>query len=144
MEEVKTIFSDPPVEYRSVPFWSWNDKMTREEIDLQLEDFKAKGIGGVFMHPRYGLITEYLSDEWFEMVRYTVDKCRELGMEAWIYDENSYPSGFAGGHVPAEMPESFNQGQGLKMKRVTKLSPGEAKQAFLAVYRDEQGNLGSS
>ena len=141
MEEVKTIFSDPPVEYRSVPFWSWNDKMTREEIDLQLEDFKAKGIGGVFMHPRYGLITEYLSDEWFEMVRYTVDKCRELGMEAWIYDENSYPSGFAGGHVPAEMPESFNQGQGLKMKRVTKLSPGEAKQAFLAVYRDEQGNL---
>ena len=40
LDELQGIFSDPPVEYRSVPFWSWNDKLTREEIDLQLEDFK--------------------------------------------------------------------------------------------------------
>jgi len=141
LDELETIFSDPPVDYRSVPFWSWNDKMTKKEISLQLEDFKAKGIGGVFMHPRYGLITEYLSDEWFEMVRYTIDKCRELGMEAWIYDENSYPSGFAGGHVPAEMPESFNQGQGLKMKQVSKISAEKVEKVFLALYRKEQGEL---
>jgi len=141
LDDLQDIFSDPPVEYRSVPFWSWNDKMTREEIDLQLRDFKDKGIGGVFMHPRYGLITEYLSDEWFELVRYTVDKCRELGMEAWIYDENSYPSGFAGGHVPAEMPESYNQGQGLKMKRVSRLDPEEAEAAFLVLCRKEQAGF---
>ena len=45
-------------------------------------------------------------------------KGKELGMKVWIYDENSYPSGFAGGHVPDEMPESFNQGQGLKLTKV--------------------------
>jgi len=141
MDEVKEVFVDPPVEYRSVPFWSWNDRMTREEIDIQLEDFKSKGIGGVFMHPRYGLITEYLSDEWFEMVSHTVEKCRELGMEAWIYDENSYPSGFAGGHVPAAMPESFNQGQGIKMKKVASLDKEDTDEAFMVLYRREDGSL---
>ena len=43
-------------------------------------------------------------------------------MNIWIYDENSYPSGFAGGHVPDEMPESFNNGQGLNMTKVEVLS----------------------
>ena len=141
LDTLQPIFSDPPAEYRSVPFWSWNDKMTREEIDLQLRDFKDKGIGGVFMHPRYGLITEYLSDEWFEMVRYTVDKCRELGMKAWIYDENSYPSGFAGGHVPAEMPESYNQGQGLKMKRLPRITKEDFSGAFMILSGTGQGGF---
>ncbi len=71
----------------------------------------------LFIHPRPGLITEYLSDNWFDLYKYTVDKGKELGMKVWIYDENSYPSGFAGGHVPDEMPESYNQGQGLEMTR---------------------------
>lgn len=31
-------------------------------------------------------------------------------MNVWVYDENTFPSGFAGGHVNAEMPESYNQG----------------------------------
>jgi hypothetical protein len=38
-------------------------------------------------------------------------------MEVWLYDENFYPRGFAGGHVPAKMPESFNQGQGLALQK---------------------------
>ena len=38
-------------------------------------------------------------------------------MDIWIYDENSYPSGFAGGLVPAQMPESYNHGQGLTFKK---------------------------
>jgi hypothetical protein len=37
-------------------------------------------------------------------------------MKVWIYDENSYPSGFAGGHVPAEMPDSYKHGTGLSME----------------------------
>ena len=50
------------------------------------------------------------------MFDYTVQKGKELGMKVWIYDENSYPSGFAGGHVPAEMPDSYQNGTGLKME----------------------------
>jgi hypothetical protein len=63
------------------------------------------------------MITPYLSDRWFQLIRYTVDKAKKLGMVVWLYDENSYPSGFAGGNVPARMPESFNQGQGLILQQ---------------------------
>ena len=42
-------------------------------------------------------------------------------MKVWIYDENSYPSGFAGGHVPAEMPDSYKHGAGLGMEVQDKL-----------------------
>lgn len=47
------------------------------------------------------------------MYKYTVDRGKLLGIDVWIYDENSYPSGFAGGHVYRQMPEAYNQGAGL-------------------------------
>ncbi|MCB9206420.1 MAG: hypothetical protein H6611_03725 [Ignavibacteriales bacterium] len=114
-------FKDPSSEFRSVPLWDWNDKITEEGIAFQMEQFKDAGIGGVFVHPRPGLITEYLSEEWFHLFDYTVQKGKELGMNVWIYDENSYPSGFAGGHVPAEMPESYNKGTGLILEKQSSL-----------------------
>ncbi|MCX6254209.1 MAG: glycosyl hydrolase [Bacteroidia bacterium] len=110
-------FSEPPREYTTAPFFVWNAEITKEEIDKDMVSFKNAGSSQVFIHPRPGLITEYLSENWFELFQYTVEKGKELGMDVWIYDENSYPSGFAGGHVPAEMPESYNQGQGLNMTR---------------------------
>ncbi len=109
-------FADPPAEFRSAPLWVWNDLMTREEIQRQLEDFKARGIGGAFIHPRPGLITPYLTDEWFSLCAFAVETGKSLGLKIWLYDENSYPSGFAGGHVPAQMPDAVRSG--LRMSRV--------------------------
>ena len=103
--------NNPPAAYRLAPLCVCHDRVSAEMIDRDVHEFKDKGFGGAFIHPRYGLITEYLSDEWFDRVKYSVDKAKELGLYAWIYDENSFPSGFAGGFVPAEMPESWNQGQ---------------------------------
>jgi hypothetical protein len=110
---LKALFSKPPAEYSTLPFFVWNGEVTEQDIDRTLADFRAQHVQGFFIHPRPGMITPYLSARWFELIRYTVDRAKKLGMEAWLYDENSYPSGFAGGHVPAEMPESYNQGQGL-------------------------------
>src|SRR4030065_885316 len=93
--------ADPPAEYRSAPLWVWNDLMTRDEIKRQLEDFKARETGGAFIHPRPGLITPYLTDEWFSLCAYAVETGKALGLRVWRYDENSYLSGFGGGHVPA-------------------------------------------
>ncbi len=109
-------FQDPPSEYRSTPLWDWNDKITEEGIDYHMKKFKEGGLGGIFVHPRPGLITEYISEDWHHLFDYTVKKGKELGMKVWIYDENSYPSGFAGGHVPAEMPDSYSHGTGLGWK----------------------------
>ena len=109
-------FRDPSAEFRTAPFWVWHDKVSKEMIDRDLTDLKEQGFGGTFIHPRYGLITEYLSDEWFELVRYSNEQSKKLGMQTWVYDENSFPSGFGGGHVPAQMPESYNQGQGFSCR----------------------------
>ncbi len=122
VEELTRLFLDPPSEYRSAPLWVWHERITQEGIDFQLKEFKKVGIGGVFVHPRPGLLTEYLSDEWFELFDYTVQKGKELDMKVWIYDENSYPSGFAGGHVPAEMPDSYIHGTGLSLEIQERLS----------------------
>jgi len=120
--ELKTLFADPPSDYRSAPLWDWNEQVSEEGIDFQMKEFKKAGIGGVFVHPRPGLLTEYLSEDWFHLFDYTVQKGKELGMKVWIYDENSYPSGFAGGHVPAEMPDSYQNGTGLSLEIQQKLN----------------------
>jgi len=105
-QEIKGHFDDPPAEFRSAPLWVWNDEVTEEKIDKQLTELHTQGIGGVFVHPRFGFITPYFSERYFSLYQFTYDKLKELGMVMWLYDENGYPSGFAGGHVRAEMPEA--------------------------------------
>jgi hypothetical protein len=132
-EALLKTFADPPAEYRSAPLWVWNDRMTREEIDRQLEDFKARGIGGAFIHPRPGLITPYLTDEWFSLCAHAVEKGKALGLKIWLYDENSYPSGFAGGHVPAAMPDAARSG--LRMRKFEGPPPTPLEPSPLVVLR---------
>ena len=82
------------------PFWSWNDRLRKEELVRQIELMKESGIEGFFMHARGGLKTEYMGEDWFDCIKACMDKADELGMEAWAYDENGWPSGFASGAVP--------------------------------------------
>jgi hypothetical protein len=130
--KVSGLFKKPSAEFSSAPLWVWNEVVTKEEIKCQLDDFHAKGIDQVFVHPRPGLVTEYLSPEWLELFRYSVEIGKQNGMKIWIYDENSYPSGFAGGHVPAEMPES--RGRMIKMSRM-EILPQDFNQAIVAIFQ---------
>jgi len=132
-------FADPPAEYRAIPFWVWNEQISPEGIDFQLEKFREAGIGGVFVHPRPGLITEYLSAEWHSLFDHAVQKGKELGMQVWIYDENSYPSGFAGGKVPAQMPDSYRHGAGLalEIQPVLKTFPADTTEVILLKEGDQ-------
>jgi hypothetical protein len=68
----------------------------------------------VWVHPRPGLMTPYLGKDWFRLWKVALKEAERLDMNVWIYDENSYPSGFAGGWVPELMPES--RGRGLNLK----------------------------
>ncbi|MBR2950108.1 MAG: hypothetical protein IKC46_09605 [Lachnospiraceae bacterium] len=87
------------LEYGSIPFWSWNDKLEEAELRRQINVMHDMGMKGFFMHARGGLETEYLSEEWYDCIRACVDEAKKLGMEAWSYDENGWPSGFAGGKL---------------------------------------------
>lgn len=134
LDEVKGVLKNPPKEYRSAPFWGWNDKLQKENLGEQIEGFKRAGMGGFFIHSREGLETEYLSTEWMEDVKFCVDKARENDLELWIYDEDKWPSGAAGGMVSRENPAEFTAraltmecGKAGKLVVPTKLSTGEKK-----------------
>lgn len=86
-------------EYRPIPFWSWNDKLEVDKLKKQMHWMKKNSIGGFFMHARSGLQTEYLSEEWMKCIEACADEAEQLGMKAWLYDENGWPSGFAGGKL---------------------------------------------
>ena len=88
---------------RPVPFWSWNDKLEPDELRRQIGAMQDAGMGGFFMHARGGLETEYLSEDWFRAVEASVDEAKKRGMQAWCYDENGWPSGFAGGKLLEEV-----------------------------------------
>ena len=48
----------------------------------------------------------YLSNKWFDLIRYACEKAKEYGLEAWLYDEYPYPSGMSGGEVLLEHPDA--------------------------------------
>ena len=93
------LFKNPTSKYRSAPFWAWNTRLEKEELLWQIEEFKKMGFGGFHMHSRSGLDTEYLSDEFMDMVKTCVNKAKKEDMFAYLYDEDRWPSGFAGGLV---------------------------------------------
>lgn len=101
-EIMKKEFLTPSNCFRPIPFWSWNDLLEDEELKEQIRELKQSGAGGYFMHARSGLRTEYLSEDWFARIKTGIDMAREQGMDAWIYDEEGWPSGFAGGLVPEQ------------------------------------------
>jgi len=97
--DIDEAFLRPSSEYRGKPFWAWNGLLREDELRRQIRVFKRMGLGGAFMHSRVGLATRYLSEEWFDLVESCVDECSKQGMEAWLYDEDRWPSGAAGGIV---------------------------------------------
>jgi len=114
---VKQLFADPPRAYATAPLWVWNDQLTDAQVRSTLRDLAGQRVKQVFVHPRPGLMTPYLSPEWFRLWKVALDEAEGLDMNVWIYDENSYPSGFAGGWVPELMPSA--RGMGLNLRETS-------------------------
>lgn len=93
-------------EYRSLAFWSWNGKMEDGEIIRQIRDFERNGYGGFFIHARAGLEIPYMKESWYHACEIAIKEAEKYGLSVWIYDEDGWPSGFAGGMVP-EMGVDF-------------------------------------
>lgn len=96
--------------FKPVPFYFLNDTFNKEEIDRQMYLMKESGVSGFFMHARCGLAEYGYGDkQWFDNIKYIVNKSAELGLDAWLYDEDPYPSGNAGGRISFEHPEYVSQ-----------------------------------
>lgn len=113
--EVLATFTDPPAHYRPMLFWIWNGELNREQVEAQVADMAQKGCGGFFIHPMgenfrlkdfvKGISPGYLSDGYFEAVRWAVEAAVQHGLYAWLYDEGGWPSGTAQGKVLEGHPE---------------------------------------
>ena len=122
------------ISHGAIPFWSWNDKLKEDELRRQINNMYDMGMKGFFMHARMGLETEYMSDEWYDAINASIDEARKLGMEAWSYDENGWPSGFGGGKV-LENPENH----ATFIKHSTSETFPENADAYLGIYVIEDG-----
>ncbi len=122
--------------HAGLPFWSWNDRLEEKELRRQIRNMKELGVGGFFMHARGGLETPYLSKEWFDSIRVSIDEAKKLGLEAWAYDENGWPSGFAGG---ALLDDPTNHAAGVMMEYVEQFP--EDSDDLLGVYRQDDAGV---
>lgn len=116
--------------YKPISFWSWNGDMRDEEIRWQINEFKEKGFGGFFIHSRAGLLTEYLSEDWFRACAVAIEEAKKNGMDAWLYDEDGWPSGFAGGRV-----NGCGEDYCAKRLRFSVGKPNSVGTHTIAVYR---------
>lgn len=131
-------FQNPAKEYTTVPFWFWNDKIDKTEIVRQLKLMHEQKVYECVIHARHGLETPYFSEEWFECIGFAIREGKRLGMRFWIYDENNFPSGYAGGKVLEKNPDFC----GKHIKCFT-LKPGETLKAHeiidvVAVFKKEK------
>lgn len=128
--------------FRGAPFWAWNAKLNPAELRRQIRIMKKMGLGGFFMHSRVGLNTAYLSEDWFKCISACIDEAKKQGMDAWLYDEDRWPSGAAGGYVTRDFPEFRNRSLVYNTPEELETDPPTTSDRILAWFamrgRDKQ------
>jgi hypothetical protein len=108
-QNLQSSFESPLAEHTACPLWFWNGDMEPGEMIRQIDEMLAKGVRAFVIHARVGLTVPYLSEHWFERVGLTLDAAAERGMKVWIYDEENWPSGYAGGRIIVQDPQFAGQ-----------------------------------
>ena len=98
-----SIFKNPAQNYRPFVRWWWNgDKIERVELARELRLLKDAGIGGVEINPvKFPARTndlgkpsiQWLSDEWIELLQFTFDEARSLGITCDLIVGSGWPFG---------------------------------------------------
>ena len=96
------LFENPGSEYRGAPFWAWNCRLDKNLLLREIEQLRRMGFGGFHIHCRSGMATPYLSPEFMELVKACDTRAKDDKMLCWLYDEDRWPSGAAGGLVTKE------------------------------------------
>lgn len=155
VEALGRLFPDPPNTYRHLaiihgfqPGHRYNFQLEsvggaeglptdiRQAIHQRLVELASWGFGGVVANV---VPPDYLENEREWAVFFAgVEEAANLGMRIWIYDEDGYPSGAAGGVVLRDHPEYEAQGLtrlcGTFTAGRVELRP---PQGWLCAFRDE-------
>ncbi len=129
-------FVSPPAKWRGKPFWSWNGELRASELIRQVGIMKEMGFGGYFMHSRSGLITEYLGKDWFDCINATAKAGIACDMENWLYDEDRWPSGSAGGMVTKD---TRYRAKSLRLYQMRPEQYTNTEEELCAFYADLDG-----
>ncbi|MBR2692881.1 MAG: hypothetical protein IKE69_01580, partial [Thermoguttaceae bacterium] len=136
VDEVLERFSQGEMDgYGAGEMLFWNDKTDTESIRTVYDELASQGVKQTFFYPTFGLASEYLSEEFFREFERSLAEAKRRGMKLWLYDEYSWPSGFAGGKLIEALPTAAASSlafSGLAVDTDTAL-PENA----LAVYRRE-------
>jgi len=100
LDALRASFESPPADDRPLAAWHWNGDLREAELNRQLIELRAKGLGGAVLQARPALRTPYLGERWWDAVGYTVGKGARAGFKIWFQDELGSPSGSAGPVAP--------------------------------------------
>ena len=124
-------FSNPPMEWRPVPLWFWNNATVEgSQLESDLRNMiEQDRYGGCAILP-FGdnFRPNYLSEDYFSLYGRAVAKAQELGAQMSLYDEYGFPSGSMGAINGNGVTTFMNNHPGKTIKRLDKveyaLSPG--------------------
>jgi len=141
LAELSAAFAHPPDDCRIMMRWWWfGPAVTKPEIQRELEQMKAAGIGGVEIATLYPLALDdppaglrnltYLSEEHIDALRYAAAEARKLGMRVDITLGSGWP--FGGAHIP------INQAAGEMRVQAVAIPSGVLSIAIPGITTGEQ------
>ena len=157
LARIEKAFANPPDDCRIMMRWWWfGPSVTKPELQRELEQMKAAGIGGVEIATLYPLALDdaksglrnlpFLSDEHIEVIRFAAATARKLDLRVDITLGSGWP--FGGPHIPVEQAagqlrvETVPFAAGAGSVGVPDIATGEKLlAAFLAPVHDGQASL---
>jgi hypothetical protein len=143
-------FADPANDYRIGVYWWWfGPAVTKAEVTRELEVMRRAGIGYVLIFPIYPISVDdagkgirnlrYLSPEFLDVVGFTTEKAKELGIVVDVLMGTGWPYG-----GPSITPELAAQRLRMEivpvdprgLARVPELKPHEKLEAAWLVTSD--------
>ncbi len=146
MDELFSLFADPPPECRPFVRWWWNgDCIEVDELRREMEVMKAAGIGGVEINPiahpdgtdlQGTPCYEWLSPEWSQRVKAVTEMAGEKHMIVDLIMGSGWPFG-------GEFLEDNQLLQGVGIRRLTLEGPGKVTLSIRELWQLPGRNFGS-
>jgi len=102
IDELERMFTGVPIEARRLTgplFWLHGDE-SRERLEMYVGKVAEGGNGCFTAESRPH--SDWLGEGWFRDLGICLEAAKRHNLDMWIFDEEWWPSGEAGGRVPAE------------------------------------------
>ncbi|WP_433892455.1 glycosyl hydrolase [Streptomyces sp. CA-111067] len=94
-------FAQPAADSMPLILWFWNGTVTADLVDSTLADMRAKGVTEVLVFPFdiAALRPAFFTEAWFDIIEHTLREADRHHMHVWLFNDDFFPSGRAGGFV---------------------------------------------